>query len=136
MMHILVVEDNAANLELMTYLLEAYGHTTASARNGEEGIALARQLRPQLVLCDLQMPHVDGFRLLEAIREDAALRHIPVVAVTASAMVGDRDAALAAGFDGYISKPISPGTFVEEVVGFARKDADPSGAVQRPAASP
>ena len=115
---IMVIEDNAANLELMRYLLETFGYRTLSARGGEEGIALAASERPNLVLCDVQMPGVDGYEVLRRVRGDAKLASIPVVAVTALAMVGDRARALAAGFDGYLTKPIDPETFVADVERF------------------
>ncbi len=112
---VLVVEDNEQNLGLMRYLLRAAGFDIAEARNGLEGIAFARSSRPDLILMDLQMPQLDGFGALAGIRADAELAHIPIVAVTAYSMAGDRERALAAGFDGYLSKPIDPWTFVESV---------------------
>lgn len=115
---ILVIEDNPTNLELMTYLLRAFGHTPLTATDGEAGIETALRERPDLVLCDLEMPRLDGYGVVRRLKADPALRHIPVVAVTASAMVGDRDRVIATGFDGYISKPITPETFVSEVEAF------------------
>ncbi len=118
---ILVIEDNPTNLELTTYLLRAFGHTPIIARDGEAGLALARQSAPDLIVCDLHMPRLDGFGVLRAVKADAALRSIPIVALTASAMMGDRDTVLAAGFDAYLSKPIVPETFVEEIVALVRR---------------
>jgi two-component system, cell cycle response regulator len=112
---ILIVEDNATNLELMSYLLTAFGHTTLAAYDGEEGIEVARRERPDLIVCDVQLPRVDGYEVARRLKAEPTMRAIPLVAVTALAMVGDRDRVLAAGFDGYIAKPIAPETFVSQV---------------------
>lgn len=118
MAKILLVEDNPTNLALMSYLLGAFGHQTVSAANGEIGVALAEAERPELVLMDLQMPRMDGFAAARLIRLNPAMDQVRIIAVTASAMVGDRDKILAAGFDGYIAKPITPETFVTQVESF------------------
>ena len=112
---ILVIEDNAANLELMTYLLEAFGHTTITAQDGEAGVLAALHANPDLILCDLALPRLDGFGVAKRLKAEPRLQAVPLIAVTASAMVGDRDKVIATGFDGYISKPITPETFVGEV---------------------
>jgi CheY-like chemotaxis protein len=112
---ILVIEDNPTNMELMTYLLNAFGHTTIAARDGEEGVEAALRDSPDLILCDLSLPKLDGFGVARRLRAEPSLRAVPLIAVTASAMVGDRDKVIASGFDGYISKPIAPETFVAEV---------------------
>lgn len=109
---ILVVEDNPINLELMTYLLQAHGHRTLSAPDGRAGLALARQQPPDLVICDLQMPVLDGHGMAAALRSDPVLQTVPRIAVTAAAMVGDREQALASGFQAHVPKPIDPQTFV------------------------
>jgi CheY-like chemotaxis protein len=111
MARILAVEDNPDNLELMTYLLGASGHTVIPAMTGELGVALARTERPDLVVLDIQLPDTNGYEVLSRLRADTELARLPVIAVTAYAMVGDRDDALGAGFDGYVSKPIDPTTF-------------------------
>jgi len=118
---ILVVEDNPTNLELMTYLLKAFGHTAIAARNGTEGITLATDQPPDLILCDIHLPDINGFEILTRLRTIDALKGVPVVAVTASAMAGDREDVLARGFDGYMSKPIVPETFVGDVERFLKK---------------
>ncbi len=118
---VLVIEDNAANLDLMTYLLRAFGHSVLIARDGEEGIAVATETRPDLILCDVGLPGLDGYGVARHLKSDATLRTVPLVAVTASAMVGDRDKVLAAGFDGYISKPIAPESFVSEIETYLRE---------------
>lgn len=116
---ILVIEDNVANLDLMTYLLRAFGHTLVTAQDGEEGLQVAcREEALDLILCDVQLPHMDGYEVARWLKSHARLRTIPLVAVTALAMVGDRAKMLAAGFDGYIAKPITPETFVSEVEAF------------------
>lgn len=115
---ILVIEDNSANLELMRYLLDASGYVTLTARDGGEGLDLVRAERPDLIVCDTQMPKRDGFDVARELKQDPGLRSIPLVAVTAAAMVGDRERVLAAGFDGYISKPIDPESFAQQVAAF------------------
>jgi len=115
---ILIIEDNAANLELMTYLLKAFGHAPMTAGDGEEGLTIASRERPDLIVCDIQLPGMDGYSVAAKIKADRALRGIPLIAVTAFAMVGDRDKILATGFDGYIPKPITPETFVAQVEAF------------------
>ena len=121
--HILVIEDNRTNLELMTYLLKAFGHTTSVAFDGEAGVDAALRTRPDLILCDLALPGLDGFEVARRLKATPIVREVPLVAVTASAMVGDRDKVLASGFDGYITKPITPETFVSEVESYLRKPA-------------
>jgi two-component system cell cycle response regulator len=118
MAQILLIEDDTASLELMAYLLKAFGHMVVTANDGEAGLARAQHQSPDLILCDIQMPKLDGLALVAELKRDARLRTVPCIAVTAFAMVGDRDRVLAAGFDGYISKPIQPETFVTQVEGF------------------
>ena len=118
MARILVIEDNAENLELMCYLLGAFGHSTLTARDGEQGIGLARAERPDLVLCDVHLPDLDGYAVVRRLKSDAALGGIPVVAVSALAAPSDRARGLSAGFDGYVAKPVDPETFVAEIEHF------------------
>jgi two-component system cell cycle response regulator len=122
MARILIIEDNPTNLELMNYLLEAFGHKTVSAESGEVGLELARNGSVDLIVCDLQLPGIDGYEVVRRMKSLPEARSIPVVAVTAFAMVGDRDRALAAGFDGYLAKPIIPETFVRQVEGFLKSE--------------
>jgi len=106
MSKILIVEDNCVNRELLRELLEMDGHCVAEAVNGREALdSLGREL-PEAVLLDLNMPVLDGFGAIREIRQHGQFRALPVVAVTAYAMVGDRERTLNAGFDGYLSKPI------------------------------
>lgn len=103
---ILVIEDNDINMDLMIFVLNALGLAVIPALNGPAGLAIAKSQRPDLILCDIQMPHLDGYAVLGALRSDPAFSGIPVIAVTALAMLGDGDQLLAQGFDGYLSKPI------------------------------
>jgi two-component system cell cycle response regulator len=118
MARILVIEDNAINLELMTYLLRAFGHEVLHAYTGTKGLEVLRESRVDLVACDIHMPGMDGYDVLRAIRARPELAATRVIAVTASAMVGDREEVLSAGFDGYVSKPIDPQTFVADLEAF------------------
>jgi two-component system cell cycle response regulator len=116
---ILVIEDNLANLELMTYLLRAFRHQVMTAENGEAGIEIALREWPDLILCDLLLPGMDGYAVVRHIRTGSQARiSIPIIAVTALAMEGDREKGLSAGFNGYISKPIDPEDFIMQVDGF------------------
>jgi two-component system cell cycle response regulator len=131
---ILLIEDNLENLELMRYLLNAYGHSPLLAEDGAKGLDFARSDSPDLIICDIQLPKMNGYQVVEALKRDPVLSAIPCVAVTALAMVGDRERILAAGFDGYISKPIVPETFLKQIEAFlpaALKTApDPSPVVK------
>lgn len=118
MARILIIEDNPANVELMAFLLAAYGHTPISAPDGARGVAAARAERPDLVACDVNLPGMNGFEVLAILKAEPQLAGVPVLAVTALAMAGDREKVLAAGFDGYISKPIEPESFVAELEAF------------------
>ena len=115
---ILVVEDNADNLTLIDYLLRGYGYEPLLARNGPDGIRLAIESVPDVILLDIRMPEMDGYEVAEVIRSTPGLIHTRIVAVTASAMVGDRERIAAAGFDGYIQKPIDPETFLDTLQPF------------------
>lgn len=112
---ILIIEDNPTNMELIAFLLEAFGYIPLQAFDGEQGVAAARRENPDLIVCDVTLPKLDGYGVVEALKNDPALSHVPVIAVTALAMVGDREKLLAAGFDDYISKPIEPEIFVGQI---------------------
>jgi len=113
---ILIIEDNPTNLELMAYLLSTHGYEVLSAVDGEKGLASTIADRPDLIICDLQMPGLTGYDLAREVRRrERASEHTPMLAVTAYAMIDDRQRSLEAGFDGYISKPIEAETFVSEV---------------------
>ena len=115
---VLIIEDNKANLELVEYLLKASGYATLTARDGEEGVRVARKEHPDLIICDLQMPVMDGYEVVRLLKKDPLLGQIPIIAVTAFSMPGDRNNVLAQGFDGYVSKPIEPEIFVRTVEDF------------------
>jgi len=103
---ILIVEDNEKNLKLVRDVLQHQGYQTVDAGTGEDGVRLAKERRPALVLMDIQLPGIDGIAALGQLRADPVTRAIPVIAVTASAMTHDRKKIMAAGFDGYQTKPI------------------------------
>src|ERR1700693_120988 len=109
---IFLIEDNEASLELLTYVLTAFGHTVFETRDGEEGLEAARRELPDLILTDLQMPKWDGYGVVRALRKDPRFQNRAIVAVTSYAMRDDRERVLASGFDGYISKPIMPAEFL------------------------
>jgi CheY-like chemotaxis protein len=115
---ILLVEDNRDNIELMDYLLTAFGYSPMLALGGVEAVRRAREEPPDLILMDLQMPEMDGHEARAELRMDPRLDGCTIVAVTAFAMLGDQERILAAGFDGYISKPIAPESFVAHVERF------------------
>ena len=117
-MRILVIEDNLQSRNLIAYLLNAFGHVPLLAADGVEGVESAIRERPDLIVCDIDLPKMNGYEVASALQSDASVSWIPRVAVTALAMVGDRDRILAAGFDGYIAKPLEPETFVSELESF------------------
>ncbi len=115
---ILIIEDNLLNLELAADLLEANGYIIYSARTAEEGLRLARELLPDLVLMDFSLPGMDGLAATKNLKADPATCHLTVVGLTANAMKGDEETALDAGCDGYLTKPIDTRTFVSMVAKF------------------
>jgi CheY-like chemotaxis protein len=118
--HILVVEDNAMNMKLVRDVLQATGYSTLEATTGEDAVELARTLEPALVLMDIQLPGIDGIEALARLRGDERTSTIPVVALTAQAMRGDRERFLDDGFDGYLSKPVD----VTELLNAVRRHCD------------
>lgn len=118
---VLVVEDNERNLKLVRDVLRFAGFDVIEARSGEEGVALAEEYGPDLVLMDLELPGMDGTQALRLLRQSARTRDVPVVAVTAFAMREDRDRALDAGFDGYLEKPISVRALPDQVREFMQR---------------
>jgi len=115
---ILLIEDNPQNRYLAKFLLEQKGYVVSEAETGPLGLEMAASLLPDLILLDIQLPGMDGHAVATAIKQNPILRHIPIVAVTSYAMVGDREKCLEAGAEGYIEKPINPVTFVSEVERF------------------
>jgi two-component system cell cycle response regulator DivK len=112
---ILVVEDNERNMKLFCDLLQASGYHTLEATTGESAVELALEHGPDLVLMDIQLPDIDGVEALGRLRADERSATLPVLALTAQAMEGDRERFLAAGFDGYLSKPVDIAEFVTTV---------------------
>jgi two-component system, cell cycle response regulator DivK len=117
---ILVVEDNEKNMKLFRDVLGATGYRTLEATTGGEAVLLATEQAPDLVLMDIQMPDVNGVEALRRLRADERTATIPVLAVTAQAMHGDRERFLAEGFDGYLSKPVN----VRELIGTVRQHCE------------
>lgn len=122
MANILIIEDNEQNLYLETFILEKHGHVVTAARDGAQGIQLAAETRPALILLDIQLPVMDGYTVADELRRNSALARTPIVAVTSYAMAGDRERILAAGCNGYIEKPINPDTFLAEVLAYLASD--------------
>jgi CheY-like chemotaxis protein len=115
MSKILIAEDNPVNRELLRELLEMRGHTVAEACDGEEALRIIEQTQPHLVLLDIGMPLLDGFGVIRKIRENPRFASMPVVAVTAYAMQGDREKILSSKFDGYLSKPVDARSLTQEL---------------------
>jgi CheY-like chemotaxis protein len=115
---VLVVEDNKASSDLMAYLLRAAGNRVLTCTDGADAIAIAGREHPRVIVMDLQLERMSGLEAAAVLGADPELRAIPRVAVTAYAMVGDRDRVLKAGFHGYIAKPIEPTTFAAQIQAF------------------
>lgn len=124
---VLVIEDNEQNLYLTTFILERHGYEVIQAREGREGIEIASEVHPDLILLDIQLPKMDGYQVARTLRTQPDLADVPIVAVTSYAMVGDREHVLAAGCTGYIEKPINPDTFVEQVAAHLFSDVSEKG---------
>jgi len=120
---VLLVEDNAANMKLATFLLQSVGHTVLSTTDAEAGLTLARDEQPDLILMDIQLPGMDGLEAIALLKGDDATRAIPVIALTALAMKGDEERIRAAGCDAYIAKPMHYQGFLATVAAqLARRD--------------
>jgi len=117
---ILLVEDNSLNRRVAEFILKSQGYVVIEAKNGQEALELSRLHLPDLILMDLQLPGLDGFATTRAMKNDARTRSIPVVALTAYAMSGDEEKAMAAGCEGYITKPVDPIEFPEMVAGYLK----------------
>jgi two-component system cell cycle response regulator DivK len=115
---VLIVEDNDLNMKLFNDLLVAHGYDTLQTKDGVEALALARQHRPDLILMDIQLPEVSGLEVTKWIKEDESLSMIPIIAVTAFAMKGDREKMRDGGCEDYIAKPISVASFLQTVERF------------------
>ncbi|MCW6508026.1 response regulator [Lichenifustis flavocetrariae] len=115
---VLIVEDNDLNMKLFSDLLEANGYGTIQTRNGVEAVGLAREHMPDLILMDIQLPEVSGLQVTQWLKDDEALKHIPVIAITAFAMKGDEEKIRQGGCEAYLSKPISVVKFLETIRNF------------------
>lgn len=123
---ILVIEDNEQNLYLMRFLLENNGYEVEAAMDGRSGVQKANANPPLAILLDIQLPEMDGYAVAKALRSNAALKDVPIIAVTSYAMPGDREKVLEAGATDYIEKPIDPDTFLGRIRGYLKPDDRPS----------
>src|SRR3990167_6353371 len=119
-LHILIIEDNQDNMNLMVYLLQKFGFHCSVAVNGERGFQLASTELPDLIICDILLPKLSGQEIVKKLKSDKHLKAIPIIAVTALSMIGDKEQILSEGFDGYISKPIDPTVFVSQVKAYLK----------------
>ena len=125
MAKILVVEDNALNIKLFCDLLAAHGHVPEAVTDSRQALERAREFGPDLIITDIQLPHVSGLELIRQFREDERLAHVPIMAVTAYAAAGDEERTRDAGVQAYVSKPISVVRFVEEVTALLERNGEP-----------
>lgn len=115
---ILIIEDNEQNMYLIDFLLTKNGYRTLKAWDGKEGIVIALEMKPDLILLDIQLPGMNGYEVARALKKNAESASIPIVAVTSYAMAGDKEQTLQAGCIGYFEKPIKPESFVDEMKKF------------------
>ncbi len=115
---ILIIEDNEQNMYMLTFLLESSDYAILQAFNGPEGIKMAIDSNPDIILLDIQLPEMDGYTVARKIRENENLTKTPIIAVTSYAMPGDREKVMEAGATGYIEKPIDPDTFINQMNSF------------------
>ncbi len=112
---ILIIEDDSFSRDLVKFLLETAGYSVLVAEDGNVGLSMALVSKPDLIICDLQMPVMNGYDVVRGLAKQADWRRVPLIAVTAFSMRGDREKALAAGFDEHISKPIAPEHFIAQI---------------------
>ncbi len=117
---VLYIEDNADNMTLVKRVLEVEGYEVIGAANGTEGLAKARQIGPDLVITDINLPDIDGYAITETLKKDTKTAHIPIIAMTANVMKKDRDQINQVGCDGYIAKPIDIDVLPEQVENFLK----------------
>ncbi|MGJ3241231.1 MAG: response regulator [Anaerolineae bacterium] len=113
---IVVIDDEPDSLEVARYILDFYGAHVYTATNGQEGLALVQKIQPRFVISDLSMPTMDGWEFLKALKEQTSHNDIPVIALTAHALKGDRERALEAGFNNYLTKPLTANTFIDQLL--------------------
>ena len=116
MHRILIVEDNEMNRDMLSRRLERRGFEVTTAVDGRDGIAQAISGIPDLILMDMNLPEIDGWEATRILKSDSRTTHIPVIALTAHAMVGDRERAIMAGFHNYLTKPLTPATFMKDLL--------------------
>ncbi|MBZ0279345.1 MAG: response regulator [Anaerolineae bacterium] len=113
---VVVIDDEQDSLDVAQIILDEYGANTFTARNGQEGLEQVRKVRPRFVISDISMPVMDGWGFIHSLAEDPAIKHIPAIALTAHAMLGDRERAIASGFYNYLSKPLNAETFIYDLL--------------------
>ncbi len=113
---VLVVDDDPMSLQVASLILKHYGAQVYTASNGQEGLEMAKRLHPRFIISDLSMPIMDGWTMIDQLKRDRATQTIPTIALTAHAMIGDRERAIAAGFHNYLSKPLTPSTFMKDLL--------------------
>lgn len=113
---VVVIDDEPDSLEVARYILDFYGANVHTATNGQEGVGLVKQIKPRFVISDLSMPEMDGWEFLRELKSTVYTDDIPVIALTAHAMKGDRERAIAAGFHNYLTKPLTATTFMDELL--------------------
>ncbi len=117
---ILIIDDNILNLELINYLLTTKGYAITTATNADEAMKALATMQPQIILMDIQLPGIDGLALTQQLKADPKYKNTPIIAITAYAMKADKEKALAAGCDGYITKPIDTRTLPEVIEGYLK----------------
>ena len=118
---VLIVEDNADNMELITFILENYGYQTIRAFDGLAGVKAAEEEGFDFIILDIQLPDIDGIEVLKRVRAEGRNRQTPIIAMTSYAMSGDRESLMAAGCDGYIEKPIDPSLVIDQINAIVEK---------------
>jgi CheY-like chemotaxis protein len=113
---IVIIDDEPDSLEVARYILDFYGANVHTATNGKEGVALVEKVKPRFVISDLSMPQMDGWEFLSELKSMVSMQEVPVIALTAHAIRGDRERAIAAGFHNYLTKPLTATTFMDELV--------------------
>jgi CheY-like chemotaxis protein len=129
--NVVVVDDEADSLEVATRLLKHYGAAVHTGMNGKEGLDLIRKIRPHFILSDLSMPEMDGWGMLYELKLHRETASIPIFALTAHAMVGDRERAIMAGFHNYMTKPLTPATFMQDLLALLRHEPELSGLLSK-----
>lgn len=115
---VLIIEDNEQNMYLFSFLLQQNGYQVIQAENGHRGLTLAEDEKPDFILLDIQLPDMNGYEIAQKLKANPQTVHIPIIAVTSYAMVGDREKTVESGCTGYIEKPINPDTFLAEIERF------------------